>query len=58
MDKTLALNAFRDLRKILAHRGLSQFAMGPDHGEVSPGVSHVPSDDDDAIWEYIKTGTQ
>lgn len=30
--------------------------MGPDHGEVSPGAA-VASDDDEAIFEYVKAMT-
>ncbi|KAK4950065.1 hypothetical protein LTR28_007102 [Elasticomyces elasticus] len=49
-------NAFRDLRKIFAHPSLSQYTVGLMNGEVSPGPS-VTSDDDDAIFEYIKATT-
>ncbi|KAJ2996152.1 hypothetical protein NUW58_g1066 [Xylaria curta] len=53
-DKILSINAFKDLRKLLAHSSLSKYGIGPDNGEVSPSTSAVASDDDDAIWEYIK----
>ncbi|PHH89614.1 hypothetical protein CDD83_5656 [Cordyceps sp. RAO-2017] len=56
-DKLLALNAFRDLRKLLAHPSLSKFTVGSANGEVSPGLAAVPSDDEDAIWAYIRATT-
>ncbi|KAI1170061.1 glucose-methanol-choline oxidoreductase [Nemania sp. FL0916] len=55
-DRLIAINAFRDLRKILAHPALSKFTVGPMNGEVSPG-SAVSDDDDDAIYEYVKATT-
>ncbi|KAK4995333.1 hypothetical protein LTR66_004826 [Elasticomyces elasticus] len=55
-DRIVATNAFRDLRKIFAHPSLSQYTVGLMNGEVSPGPS-VTSDDDDAIFEYIKATT-
>ncbi|KAH8892594.1 glucose-methanol-choline oxidoreductase [Thozetella sp. PMI_491] len=55
-DRVVAINAFRDLRKILAHPELAQFTVGPHNGEVAPGAS-VDDDDDDAIFEYIKATT-
>jgi choline dehydrogenase len=56
-DRAIAINSFRDLRKILAHPALAQYTMGPNSGEVSPGVENVPDDDEDAIWEYIQENT-
>lgn len=55
-DRIMAINAFRDARKILSHSALAPFTSGPGLGEVSPGPT-VNSDDDDAIFEYIKAGT-
>lgn len=52
----MAINAFRDARKILASPSLAPFTVGPNHGEVSPGPA-VDSNDDDAIFEYIKATT-
>lgn len=52
----MAINAFRDARKLLAHPALAPYTVGPHHGEVSPGAT-VDSDDDDAIFQYIKSGT-
>lgn len=31
--------------------------MGPNHGELSPGPENVSDDDDEAIWEYVKSNT-
>jgi len=55
-DRIIAINAFRDARRILASPALAPFTVGPNHGEVSPGTT-VSSDDDDAIFEYVKAGT-
>jgi choline dehydrogenase-like flavoprotein len=55
-DRKIAINAFRDLRKILAHPELAKFTVGPNNGEVSPGAS-VTDDDDDVIFEYVKANT-
>ncbi|RJE25060.1 GMC oxidoreductase [Aspergillus sclerotialis] len=55
-DRIVAINAFRDARKIIASPELAPFTVGPNNGEVSPGPT-VDSDDDDAIFEYIKMGT-
>ncbi|QSS60612.1 glucose-methanol-choline oxidoreductase:GMC oxidoreductase, partial [Histoplasma capsulatum] len=56
VDRVLAIHAFKYLRKILAHPAFASFTVGPFYGEVSPGPS-VSSDDDDAIFEYIKANT-
>jgi choline dehydrogenase len=57
-DRVIAINAFRDLRRLLAHPALSQFTIGPDNGEVQPGLIHVPTNaSDDVIFEYIKANT-
>ncbi|RBR17406.1 hypothetical protein FVER53590_11901 [Fusarium verticillioides] len=56
-DRAIAINAFRDARKILAHSAFANMTVGPDYGEVAPGVSNVASDDDEAIFEYIKATT-
>lgn len=55
-DRIVAINAFRDARKLLASPELSPFTVGPHNGEVSPGPT-VDSEDDDAIFEYIKMGS-
>ncbi|RDA92016.1 hypothetical protein CP533_6053 [Ophiocordyceps camponoti-saundersi (nom. inval.)] len=55
-DRIVALNGFRDARKILSHPAFSDFLVGPDHGEVSPGPT-VKSDDDEAIFSYVKAMT-
>ncbi|EER39780.1 glucose-methanol-choline oxidoreductase:GMC oxidoreductase [Histoplasma capsulatum H143] len=56
VDRVLGIHAFKYLRKILAHPAFASFTVGPFYGEVSPGPS-VSSDDDDAIFEYIKANT-
>ncbi|OLN86760.1 Pyranose dehydrogenase 1-like protein 2 [Colletotrichum chlorophyti] len=56
-DRTIAIASFRYLRKILAHPRMSSFTTGPDHGEVSPGVSNVADDDDEAILAYVRANT-
>lgn len=56
-DRAIAINAFRDARKILAHSAFANLTVGPNHGEVAPGVSNIASDDNDAIFEYIKATT-
>ncbi|KAK7730712.1 hypothetical protein SLS57_001543 [Botryosphaeria dothidea] len=55
-DRTIAIHAFRYLRKILAHPELAQYTIGDYNGEVSPGPS-VADDDEDAIFEYVKANT-
>lgn len=57
-DRAIAVNAFRDLRRLLAHPALAQFTTGPNNGEVQPGLTHVPANaSDDTIFEYIRTNT-
>ncbi|KAL2873675.1 hypothetical protein SGCOL_011158 [Colletotrichum sp. CLE4] len=56
-DRAIAVNAFRDARKILAHPAFANMTNGPDHGEVAPGVSNIASDDDEAIFQYIQATT-
>ncbi|OJD14454.1 hypothetical protein AJ78_05189 [Emergomyces pasteurianus Ep9510] len=56
VDRILGIQAFKYLRKILAHPAFAAYTVGPYHGEVSPGPS-VSDDDDDAIFEYIKANT-
>lgn len=56
-DRAIAIESFRDLRRILAHPELSQYTVGPNNGEVSPGVENVSDDDEDAIFEYVKANT-
>ncbi|KAI1497978.1 hypothetical protein F5X99DRAFT_412521 [Biscogniauxia marginata] len=54
-DRLIAINAFHDVCKIFSSRPV-QLTTGPDHGEVSPGTT-VATEDDDAIFEYIKATT-
>ncbi|KIX06072.1 uncharacterized protein Z518_04046 [Rhinocladiella mackenziei CBS 650.93] len=57
-DRVIAVNAFKDLRKLLAHPALSQYTIGPNHGEVCPGFDDVPADaDDDTIFQYVIANT-
>ncbi|KAI3392163.1 hypothetical protein diail_6111 [Diaporthe ilicicola] len=56
-DRAVAIESFRALRRILAHPDLSQYTIGPNNGEVSPGVDNVSDDDEDAIFEYVKANT-
>ncbi|EXJ64962.1 hypothetical protein A1O7_01301 [Cladophialophora yegresii CBS 114405] len=57
-DRAVAINAFKDLRKLLAHPALAQYTVGPDNGEVQPGVAHVPANaSDDVIFQYIQANT-
>lgn len=55
-DRAIAIASFKNLRKILAHPALSALTVGANNGEVSPGPG-VASDDDDAIFDYVKAGT-
>ena len=48
----MAINAFRDVRKILASPALAAW----NKDEVSPGPA-VKTDDDEAIFKYIKSCT-
>lgn len=56
VDRTIAIQSFKYLRKILAHPALSRYTLGPNHGELSPGGA-LADDDDAAIWEYVKSNT-
>jgi choline dehydrogenase-like flavoprotein len=57
-DRAVAVNAFHDLRKLLAHPAIAQYTVGPNNGEVQPGFAHVPANaTDDVIFEYIKANT-
>ncbi|KAL9106549.1 MAG: hypothetical protein Q9227_008464 [Pyrenula ochraceoflavens] len=57
-DRAIAIAAFKYLRKILAHPSLSKFTMGPNNGEVAPGLDHVPADaDDETIFQYVIANT-
>ncbi|TVY76625.1 Dehydrogenase patE [Fusarium oxysporum f. sp. cubense] len=56
-DRAIAFNAFRDPRKILDHSAFANLTVGPNHGEAAPGVINIASDDDDAIFDYIKATT-
>ncbi|RKK65658.1 hypothetical protein BFJ69_g16086 [Fusarium oxysporum] len=56
-DRAIAFNAFRDARKILDHSAFTNLTVGPNHGEAVPGVINIASDDDEAIFDYIKATT-
>uniref|UniRef100_A0A0D2XJ70 Glucose-methanol-choline oxidoreductase N-terminal domain-containing protein n=2 Tax=Fusarium oxysporum TaxID=5507 RepID=A0A0D2XJ70_FUSOF len=56
-DRAIAFNAFRDARKVLDHSAFSNLTVGPNHGEAAPGVINIASDDDEAIFDYIKATT-
>ncbi|SCO81488.1 related to Versicolorin B synthase [Fusarium oxysporum] len=56
-DRAIAFNAFRDARKILDHSAFANLTVGPNHGEAAPGVINIASDDDEAIFNYIKATT-
>jgi choline dehydrogenase len=60
-DRIMAINAFRDLRTLLAHPALQAHAIegsSGDNGEVLPGLDNVPLDaDEDTIFEFIKANT-
>ncbi|EWZ01185.1 hypothetical protein FOYG_00858 [Fusarium oxysporum NRRL 32931] len=56
-DRAIAFNAFRDARKILDHSAFANLTVGPNHGEAAPGVINIASDDDEAIFDYIKATT-
>ncbi|KAK7531986.1 GMC oxidoreductase [Phyllosticta citribraziliensis] len=55
-DAKIAIASFKYLRKILAHPRMSQYTVGPNNGEVSPGPA-VADDDDDAIMAYVRQNT-
>ncbi|KAK3629309.1 hypothetical protein LTR56_013032 [Elasticomyces elasticus] len=55
VDQQIALFMFRSLRTVLSQPALSQYTVGPDHGEVVPGVD---VEDDATILEYIKSTLQ
>lgn len=57
-DRAMAIHAFKDLRKLLAHPALSNYTIGPNNGEVCPGFHNVPENaTDDAIFSYIAANT-
>ncbi|KAK2677911.1 FAD/NAD(P)-binding domain superfamily [Fusarium oxysporum f. sp. vasinfectum] len=56
-DRAIAFNAFRDARKILDHSAFANLTVGPNHGEAALGVINIASDDDEAIFDYIKATT-
>lgn len=57
-DRRMAIHSFRDLRKLLAHPAISQYTLGSNNGEVSPGLDAVPANaSDEAIFNYIKHNT-
>ncbi|GKT44502.1 dehydrogenase patE [Colletotrichum spaethianum] len=55
-DRKIAVASFKYLRKILSHPRMSQFTVGPNHGEVSPGAT-VTEDNEDAILAYVRANT-
>ncbi|RMZ67075.1 gmc oxidoreductase [Pyrenophora seminiperda CCB06] len=55
-DAAIGIASFKYLRAMLRHPALSQYTIGPNSGEVSPG-SAVADDDEDAILKYIKANT-
>ncbi|KAF6800964.1 Pyranose dehydrogenase 1-like protein 2 [Colletotrichum sojae] len=57
VDRIIAVQSFKYLRKILAHPRMSEYTVGPDHGEVSPGVENVSDDDEEAILAYVRQNT-
>ncbi|KAF6823585.1 Pyranose dehydrogenase 1-like protein 2 [Colletotrichum musicola] len=57
VDRVIAVQSFKYLRKILAHPRMSEYTVGPDHGEVSPGVENVSNDDEEAILAYVRQNT-
>ncbi|KAM0081073.1 hypothetical protein ACKRZS_006773 [Fusarium odoratissimum] len=56
-DRAIAINAFRDARKILDHSAFANLTVGPNHGEAAPGSINIASDDDEAIFDYTKVTT-
>ncbi|KAL5602255.1 hypothetical protein FOBRF1_009788 [Fusarium oxysporum] len=56
-DRAIAINAFRDARKILDHSAFANLTVGPNHGEAAPGIINIASDDDEAIFDYTKATT-
>jgi len=52
IEQELALFMFRSLRTVLAQPMLSQYTIGPNHGEVVPGAEVT---DDATILEYLKS---
>ena len=57
-DRAIAINAFKDLRKMLAHPAIAQYTVGANNGEVQPGLTQVPMNaSDDTIFNYIKANT-
>ncbi|KAK5710951.1 hypothetical protein LTR15_012745 [Elasticomyces elasticus] len=55
IDQQIALFMFRSLRTVLSQPVLSKYTIGPNYGEVVPGVE---VDDDATILEYIKSTLQ
>ncbi|KAK1472397.1 GMC oxidoreductase [Colletotrichum cuscutae] len=55
-DRKIALASFKYLRKILAHPRMSEYTVGPSHGEVSPGAG-VSEDDEDTVLAYVRANT-
>ncbi|KAI0584268.1 Choline dehydrogenase [Pyrenophora tritici-repentis] len=55
-DAAIAIESFKYLRAMLRHPALSQFTIGPNSGEVSPGPA-VADDDHEAILKYVKANT-
>ncbi|KAK0822782.1 hypothetical protein LTR73_009045 [Friedmanniomyces endolithicus] len=55
IDQQIALFMFRSLRTVLSQTVLSQYTVGPNYGEVVPGVDVK---DESTILEYIKSTLQ
>lgn len=55
-DAKIAVASFQYLRKMLRHPALSQFTIGPNAGEVSPGAA-IADDDHEKILDYVKANT-
>lgn len=53
-DQKIAIQAFKNLRKVLGQADLAAFTIGPDNGEVVPGVA---IDTDEEILNYIRSTT-
>ncbi|KAK7510210.1 GMC oxidoreductase [Phyllosticta citriasiana] len=55
-DETISIASFKYLRKILAQPCMSQYTVGPNNGEVSPGPN-LNNDDAEGIMAYMRQNT-
>ncbi|KAK7510106.1 GMC oxidoreductase [Phyllosticta citriasiana] len=55
-DETIYIASFKYLRKILAQPCMSQYTVGPNNGEVSPGPN-LNNDDAEGIMAYMRQNT-